>query len=142
MELDPRPPELPRSMALGKSSSRASLEQVKHVEICIELCQPQKCIGMLFTYQDGSAEALGQRRVGFPGVQMLLVDEPLQIHFCSWRDPGFAYSANLGIRFSTLKEQDKSSDPKRGWQTRDMKGSLWWVLDGEYDRLKFCDDCN
>jgi hypothetical protein len=139
MEQNPRPPQIPRSMpSLMRLFSQASLEHVKQVEICIELNPDQKCIGMLFTYQDGTAEALGQRRVGFPGVQMVLVDEPLQLHYSNPHFLDRQADQNLRICFST-SETDESLEMRMGWNTREMRGSVWWAFGLGFNHLEFCD---
>jgi hypothetical protein len=135
MEPSPKIPQSPRTMPVGVNSSRASLEHVQHVKIYIGRRAPYKCVGMLLTYQDGRAEALGQRPVGFPDIQTVLVNLPLQIHYSSWQVEGHWC---LRIYFST-PEKVQGLDHRRGWSTRNMKGSVWWALAVENDYLQFCE---
>jgi len=64
-------PRLPHQLAMPDPSppfglewyySKASLCNISHVEICRESNWKPRCIGLLFCYDDGSREVLGQYR--------------------------------------------------------------------------------
>lgn len=111
---------------------QASLEEVEHVELCKK---DDRCIGLLFKYQNGRQAAVGQRRHGFPGFETSIVSRPVKIHYAKREAKEYWC---LQISFSTL-ENKVSVDPLDGWHTRDMQGILFWYMDWSKDNLEFYD---
>jgi hypothetical protein len=116
--------------------SQASLKHVEHVELYIHPLEDFICSGILIQHYDGLQEALGQRRVGLPGVETTTISRPSQIHYQPFRTADG--HERLKIMFST-SDGPGLVDSEKSWHSRPMLGTATWSFNWIDDVLRLSD---
>ncbi|KAH8800817.1 hypothetical protein F5884DRAFT_539499 [Xylogone sp. PMI_703] len=104
---------------------QASLQNVARVEFYIHPLEDTRCSGILITYEDGREQALGQRRIGLPNVEIISVSRPCRLHFKPFQMPDGHW--RLKVMFSS-DNSPRSVDADDGWFSQFMMGAVRWSL--------------
>ncbi|KAH8808909.1 hypothetical protein F5884DRAFT_385966 [Xylogone sp. PMI_703] len=112
--------------------SQASLEDVAHVELYIHPLEYARCSGMLVTHDDGREEALGQRRIGLPDIEIVSMSRPGRLHYRRFQTPNGHW--RLKVIFST-DNNPRTVDANDGWFSQSMMGIVTWSFDWRNDQI-------